>query len=262
MTTLITDFSRSFIRWRIDTLKKAVLTVSQPLPMTLNNVRAPVEARAVIAQSSSGKNYEYVLSAACKTEQVWVMRDMWHQPNADMCMIAGRDECLIEKQWDVANKVIMRHPPHLGQQPERQIEDPANSFDHFGIEMTRVPARELTTIDEILQAFASARSVVAQTTIQWADYDVLLEYPVKVVNFSERERYYQVDTGPILLPLLYEKHTSPIETCRRAFVAHNSTRGAEFIVNMPTPIASDIAVHHYSHVVRIDEAENVLLGLI
>ena len=261
MSNLVTDFTRSFIRWRIDTLKKPVLTVSQPLPMTLNNVRAPIEARVVLQHLASGRQFDYALSAACKTEQVWVTRDIWHQPNADMCIYAGRDECLIEKNWDVADKQILRFPATLGSQPERQIEDPAACFDDYRIELTPAMGTPLDTIDAILQALASSRLVVAHTQYEWAGYAVTLEYPVKVVNFSERERYYQVDTGPILLPLLDEAQT-PLTTCRRAYIAHNSPLGAEFIVNVPTPVAADVNVHHYSRSVRVEAARNRLFVLV
>src|ERR1700760_3416240 len=90
-----TDFERSCVRFRIDTNKKPPKTVSQKLPMTLNNVRMSLDARVVITQKSSGRASDYVLSSSCKSEQVWVDRGVWHQPNADMCMLAGRDEFLV-----------------------------------------------------------------------------------------------------------------------------------------------------------------------
>ena len=37
--------------------------------MTLNNVRALLDARTVITDKSTGKVYDYVLTASCKTEQ-------------------------------------------------------------------------------------------------------------------------------------------------------------------------------------------------
>src|SRR4029077_18272872 len=43
---LFTDFERSCVRFRIDTNKKPPKTVSQKLPMTLNNVRMSLDARA------------------------------------------------------------------------------------------------------------------------------------------------------------------------------------------------------------------------
>src|SRR5205823_4764335 len=78
--TRVTDFERSALRFRIDTTKKATKTVSRKLPMTLNNVRMLLDARVVITHKDSGRAHDYVLSSSCKAEQVWVERDIWHQP--------------------------------------------------------------------------------------------------------------------------------------------------------------------------------------
>lgn len=261
----ITDFQRSYIRWRIDTLKKPVTTLSRPLPMTLNNVRAPIEARATLRDQASGRTFDYVLSASCKTEQVWVPRDVWHQPNADMSMIAAHDECLIVKHWDKADKGVLRYPATLGTQPERQRDNPIDCFDQFSIDRATQRAIRLTHIDDILSALFANTPLVCQTEYAQAGYHIVLEYPVKIANFSERERYYQVDTGPILFPLLPPSATAqmiqtPLELCHHAFVAHNCADWAEFIVCLPTPLTDGILVHHYSHSVRIEGLSNHLFA--
>ncbi len=263
----ITDFQRSYIRWRIDTLKKPVTTISRPLPMTLNNVRAPIEARATLFDQASGHTFDYVLSASCKTEQVWVSRDVWHQPNADMSMIAAHDECLIVKHWDQADKGVLRYPATLGAQPERQRDNPVDCFDQFSIDRATQRGQLLNDIDDILSALFANTPLVCQTEYEQAGYHIVLEYPVKIANFSERERYYQVDTGPILFPLLPHSATtpispSPLELCHHAFVAHNCADWAEFIVCLPTPLTDTIRVHHYSHSVRIEGLSNRLLACI
>lgn len=260
-TVAVTDFQRSSVRWRIDTTKKAVLTVSRPLPMTLNNVRAAVDARAVVTHLASGRVCDYVLTASCKAEQVWVHRDVWHQPNADMCMVAGVDEFMVIKRWDRADKGVMRCPPSLGPQPERQVDRPGDCFDRFGIDRSVSRGRLLANVEDIIAALSGATPVVAETEYETAGHRVLLEYPVKVVNFSERERYYQVDTGPVLLPLFEGGWSSPLECCQLAYVAHNSPVWAEFIVCVPTPLADRIRVHHYSRSLRVEPVRNRLIAV-
>ena len=187
-TAPVTDFDRSCLRFRIDTTKKPPKTVSQKLPMTLNNVRMTLDARAVITHKPSGRVYDYVLSSSCKSEQVWVDRDIWHQPNADMCMIAGRGEFLVFKRWDKTDKGVMLFPASLGVQPERQLDNPDECFDRFSIDLATRPGRVLENIDAILETLFAGTPVIAQTEYEAGDYRVLLEYPIKVVNFSERER--------------------------------------------------------------------------
>lgn len=259
-TREVTDFSRSYVRWRIDTMKKPALTVSRPLPMTLNNVRAPLDARAVLTEQATGLEREYVLTVSCQAEQVWVKRDVWHDPPADMCMIAGHNEFMIVKRWDRTEKGVMRHPVTLGVQPERQVDDPVKCFDRYGIDRATRHGRLLEDIDAIVNALSTSGPVVAQTEYVTAGFRVLLEYPVKVVNFSERERYYQVDTGPVLLPDP-DKAGRPLIGCMQmAFVAHNSRDWAEFLISAPTPVGPDIKVHHYSRVVRLENVVNRLFA--
>jgi hypothetical protein len=257
----VTDFERSCLRFRIDTTKKPPKTVSRKLPMTLNNVRMSLDARAVLTHKTSGRVNDYVLSSSCKSEQVWVDRDIWHQPNADMCMLAGRDEFLVYKRWDKTDKGVMLFPASLGVQPERQLGDPQETFDRFSINLAMRPGRVLERLDAILEALMADTPVVAQTEYETSTHRVLLEYPVRVVNFSERERYYQVDTGPILIPDLEGEYNSLLEGCRLAYVAHNSPDWAEFIVCVRTPLADGISVHHYSQSIRIDGTRNRLIAV-
>jgi hypothetical protein len=257
----ITDFERSCLRFRIDTTKKPPKTVSRKLPMTLNNVRMQLDAHTVITNRQSGQVRDYVLTASCKSEQVWVPREIWHQPNADMCMAASSDEFLVIKRWDKADKGVMLYPPSLGVQPERQLDDPRECFDQFTINLATRPGRVLENIDAILEALFSGAPMVAQTEYEMGGHHVLLEYPVKVANFSERERYYQIDTGPILLPDFEREYRSLLEGCRSAYVAHNCGEWAEFIVCVPTPLTDTIRVHHYSHSIRIDNTRNRLIAV-
>jgi hypothetical protein len=259
---LFTDFERSCVRFRIDTNKKPPKTVSQKLPMTLNNVRMTLDARVVMTHKPSGRVNDYVLSSSCKSEQVWVDRGVWHQPNADMCMLAGQGEFLVFKRWDKSDKGVMLFPPSLGVQPERQKGDPEEMFDRFSVNLATRKGRVLEGIDAIVETLFANTPVISQTEYEQGDYRVLLEYPVKVVNFSERERYYQVDTGPVLLPDLNNPKGSLIESCRLAYVAHNVPDWAEFIVCVPTPLDDKIKVHHYSQSIRIEGTRNRLIAML
>lgn len=260
--TAVIDFTRSYVRFRMDTLKKPPVTVSQKLPMTLNNVRGPLECVAVLTALDTGHSQRFGLMASCKSEQVWVERDIWHQPNADMTMIAGDEEFVVYKRWDKVDKGVMLFPPSLGPQPERQVALAADALDSYALEVRTCPGRELAELDDVLAALFNTTPVVARTEYETTGYHVTLEYPVKVVNFSERERYYQVDTGPVLFPDFESEAGSLIERLQSAYVAHNCPDWAEFIVCVPTPLTDDIHVHHYSRSVRLDGVRNRLFAVV
>ncbi len=257
----VCDFTRSYLRWTVDTTKQPVITASQKPPMTLNHVRMPIECRTLITEEATGRAHEFFLGTSCKSEQVWVKSGVWHQPNADMLMWASRDQFVIFKRWDKADKGVMLHPPTRGVQPERQLGDPREAFDRFAVAVTQQRGRVLENLDDILKALSCERLVVSQTEYRAAGCRVLIEYPVKTVNYSERERYYQVDTGPVLLPDFSNPRVSLIEGCRLAYVAHNCPGWAEFIVNVPTPLTDTIKVHHYAKSERVEGTMNRLIVL-
>ena len=159
----VCDFTHSFIRWRIDTQKKPAVTVSRPLPMTLNEVRMPLDSRTVVTEEATGRSREMVLSVSCKAEQVWVERGVWHQPNADMLIYATRDAFVVYKQWDKVDKGVMLFPPSLGPQPEKQPGDPQEAFDWFRLELAWQEGRALEAVDDIIAELSSNRMVISQT---------------------------------------------------------------------------------------------------
>ena len=242
----VCDFARSFIRWRHDTTKKRLLTVSKPVPTTLNNVRMPLECLATVVRD--GFSHEFGLGASCKTEQVFVERDVWMQPNADMCAVSSADQFMVIKRWDKADKGVMLHPPSLGPQPERHSVDPAEAFETHSLALRRRAARCIEAIDEVIELLSGDREMVARTEVAIDGGKMTVEYPVKTVNFSERHHYYQVDTGPVLF---FGEATGSrlIEHLHLAYVAHLGGTWAEFLVSRLTPLEGhDVAVHHFSEV--------------
>ena len=254
------DFSRSFLTFRIDTLKREPITVSHKPPFSLNNARIPIECRCEITDKQTGKSEEFVLGANCKTELVGVERDIWTQPNSDFVPIFSRNRFLTVKTYDRADRRVMLYPPSRGEQPHRQTGSVAEAFDSVRIDLSHCEGTILETADQIVGAVLENWRLVARTEIENKKYVALLEYPIKTVNASERDKIYQTDTGPVIFPDLSREPEDLITGLELAFVAFNSPRWAEFIVRVPTPIAEGISVFHYSRPVRFD-AKNEIVRL-
>jgi hypothetical protein len=254
------DFARSFVTFRIDLKKKAPITVSRQPPFTLNNARLQLECRCRLTPPGAPDAVEYVLSASCKAEQVHVKEDIWHEPAADMCILVSRDEFLVNKSWDRNNRGVMLDPPTLGPQPERQVGKNAEAFDQLRIAVRETQGKILRTTEEIVEAGLQGRPIVSRTEFSTSDgTHVWLEYPIKTINVSERENFYQVDTGPVLVPDA-ESHDGKhaISVLRLAFVAHNTLGCTEFLVNVPTPVGEGISVNHYSRVMKVKAANTMI----
>ena len=251
----VTDFYRSFLRFRIDLKITQPRTVSQPPPFTLNNARFPLESVLRLTQpaATGGKTTQYVLGSSCKAEQVHVTENVWHDPAADMCLVASPEEFLVIKSWDRNHRGVMLSPPTLGEQPERQVGRCSEAFTALNLTHKVADARLLTSTEEIVDAVLNDRPLVSQTEYALENgTHVFLEYPVKVVNASERELFYQVDTGPVLIPDVTSfDGVHEISMLRQAFMAHNTLNCTEMLMNVPTAIGGGLSVNHYARVVKV-----------
>lgn len=256
----ICDFTRSYVRWGIDLQRLQPVTVSHKPPFTLNHVRVEAECLVEVTRRDNGIMATYLLGASCKTEQVNVEAEIWTDPNADFCMVATTDRFLALKRWDRCDKGVMRYPASLGPQPERQLGNPKEAFTHYSIDVRKTAARIIADVDELAAIFATDRPIVSRTRIETPHYTLSLEYPVKTGNYSTRERYYQVDTGPVLFPDLAVTADQVLESFNLAYIAHIRPGWAEFLVSAPTPLAPGIAVHHFSRSVRV-ECHNEMIAV-
>jgi hypothetical protein len=176
--------------------------------------------------------------------------------------VASTEDFLLIKSWDRNDRGVMLFPPSLGVQPERHVGRADEAWTDRQIDISLAWGRRLDNTDQIIEAVQGNRLLVSQTEFRLRNGDVVwLEYPVKTVNVSERHGYYQVDTGPVLFPDLSIGHDNPIGNVRLAYVAHNGPEWAEFIVNVPTPVAESIAVNHYSKSVGV-EAQNLMIEVL
>ena len=81
------------------------------------------------------------------------------------------------------------------------------------------------------------------------------------MNASDRDRIYQTDTGPVLLPDLSRSWEELIEGMELAFSAFNTDSWTEFIVRCANRVADGVSVYHYSRVVRLDDVRNQIFRL-
>lgn len=248
----VPNFYYSSLTFRIDFAKQTAITVSHKPPSTLNNVRIQLESRCIIKDSLMNISNEYVLGASCKTERVGVERDIWIEPNADFCPVFSDTELLIMKSWDKNNKGVMLYPPSLGPQPERQIGQLCDAYEATSIKLRMTEASALTR-EEIVNATLEGSLLNGRIEFEALErFEVLIDFPIKTMNVSERDWIYQTDTGPILFPDFSEPFDNVIETLKLAYVAYNCADWAEFIVQVPTSLMDEISVNHYSKSIRLD----------
>jgi len=260
------DFSRSYFRFSVDLANQPMVTLSHQPPTTVNNVRINLDCRLALTDRSVKKTHVFGLGTSCKTERVGSERDLWLLPNADFKPVVGAEDFLIIKSWQKKNMGVMRHPASLGPQPERQIGSVKEAWVEASLTFREVPGRVLNDLNAIIAAIRSERPLVCRSAYSTNDFAVVIDHPVKTINYSERDGVYQTDTGPILLPDLSPErlaHEEKLIGCLDlAYSALNASSWAEFVVNVPTQLAPDISVNHYARPRRIEGMVNQIIEVL
>ncbi len=158
---------------------------------------------------------------------------------------------------------IPRVPASLGFQPERQSGLVKEAWTDLWISISEVEGQKLETFDKIAAATFDGAPLVARTEYSDGGYEICLEYPIKTFNVSERERVFQTDTGPIILPDFSADRKAEffIERFDLAFAAFNNADWIEFVINAPTHLSDEISVNHYSQTRRIENVRNSIIAL-
>jgi hypothetical protein len=262
----ICDFNRSFIKFRVDFDEKPPVTISNPPPYPINNVRISLECICCITDISRQTMQTFVLGAACKTEVVGVPANIWTQPNADFCLTASPEEFLIMKSWHKCNPQVKRYPETLGYQPERQSGNVSDVWTRFAIEPCQVEGRILTDAAAVVEAALGDWPLVARIEYDETGRHICIEHPIKTINVNEKAEIYQTDTGPLLVPDLSSGRLAQvsrfIEVFDLAYGAFNCPEWAEFIVRVPVSIGPEIAVNHYSCSRRIENTRNSIIAVV
>jgi len=252
------NFNSSFVTFRIDTECKTPQTVTHKPPYTLNNARIPVECVCTVMEKSSQVTQVFLLGASCKTERVGVPRDVWLEPNADFCPIFSEDSYLNLKTYSQVGTEMELYPPGSGSQSDRQSGLIADTFENVRRDLAACNGEVLESPREIVEAVLANHSLVARTELENDRYQAHLEYPVKTINANERDWVFQTDTGPVLFPDLTAEPEDLLTTLELAYAAFNDPGWIEFLVRVPTAVAADVHVYHYSRAVRCDAQNQVL----
>jgi len=244
------DFSRSFLTFRIDILKKPPVTVSHKPPFTLNNARVLVDCRCEITDLRNGRAQEFLLGASCKTERVGVERDIWTEPNADFVPVHTAGQYLNIKTWDHVERKVTEFAGDLGVQPARQTGSWDEAFDSVRLEMYPWEGEALETPQQIIEATLKNERMMGRVELEQGHYTAVIDFPIKTMNASERDLIYQCDTGPVLLPDLTREPADLIAGMELAFVAFNNPSWVEFLQRTPTPVAEGVSVYHYAKTIH------------
>lgn len=118
----------------------------------------------------------------------------------------------------------------------------------------------LNSEKEIIETTLKNNRLFGRTIIRNEDKDLeaALEYSIKTININPYLNVFQVDTGPVLFPDLNSKSSRKIEWLRLAYIAYNTFKYTEFVLQTPKEISSGLWIKHYSEIKGLQVVNSVL----
>jgi hypothetical protein len=211
-----------------------------------NRVRFVVESRTRLTERESGRRWDYVVCASCKSEDTFGNAYLFYEDNYDFLPVFGPEHTVVFR-----SKAYV-HEGYRTTYPVDELWD-GPSYRPLAPEAIT----ELRTNTEIREATHEGHLLIAQTEWHGVDsgLDAIVEYPVKTMNIRDEDDMYQVDTGPVAFADLSTRPARLVDTLHLAFVAYNRDGLAEFILEAPTPIVEHgtelTQVPHYSRRIQV-----------
>lgn len=238
----VTDFWRSYMSWDVE-WDPNDKRVPGHMPWG-NSVRILIDARCTI-EDGAGAKEEFYLIAPCRTEWMYRENDLIQIPSGEYRVIFSQ-----ERQLAVGKKIAETDP--------RPGSVSTATFPRLEFTITPAPARVLETNEAVGEASRGIDPIVVKT--EFADtasgLRATLEYPVRTMNYHPERVRFQVDTGPLIFPVLNAETEHLIDRCALAHTVYNTFDYGEFICKRSTPVLIDGAevatAFHYSEVHRLD----------
>ena len=217
-----------------------------------NTIRILIDSRCHIVDTQSGESEWYYLITPCRTE--WMYRDdiLWkNDPNLEFVGIYSNNHY---RHGHVQVKDKLR--PQQDMDIVKDVKVGLSDFEPNLIFYAQ--GQELLNDAEVIQATLDLVPIIATTEFESEDKikKVIIEYPIKTMNYVKEKERFQVDTGPLLFPDFEINAVNDIQKLELAFVCYNNRDVAEFVSRVPTVInnGSDKQIEsmEYSKINRIN----------
>jgi hypothetical protein len=232
------DFGNSYMTWIVDpdlTDKR----VPGHMPWG-NSARILIDALCTVTKD--GTREEFYLIAPCRTE--WMYRDegIIQNPSGEYRVIFSQDRSLSVGKSMTESGTASRSTTN---ERMKSLIFTIAEFPH---------ASTLPTDDAVIAATEANLPISARTVLtdEANGFTVELEYPIRTMNINPEKHRFQVNTGPIVAPVLehleVEEHW--IDALALAHTVYNRFDRAEFVYKRNTPLIRDgkevAIIRHYS----------------
>ena len=245
----ICDYGISSVTW---TAQHDPTDTRNPGHMPWDNkaVRILIDSRCEIINNETESSEWFYLITPCRTE--WMYRDdiLWQDnPNLEFVGIFSETHHK-SGHVQVPNKSRPKQDMNTVGKTSEDLKDFHTNLSFYNSSV------ELNNDSDVIKATLDLTPIVATTEIESPDgkYKVVIEYPIKTMNYVEDRSRFQVDTGPIIFPDFDVNSNKDIEKLQLAFVCYNNRSIAEFVSRVPTTVGNSdtniIETMEYSKIKR------------
>jgi len=157
----------------------------------VHQVRIQLESACTLIHTETGQRDELFLLTPCLAEYTIVTENLFQVPNGEFRVVFGRE-----------------HGVPLAYRSTDQPDDLkrykiAERFADFSLKVRSVNgARTLTTPDEVITATMADELMSGRATYRDENtgVQVILEFPIKLINVQQQEKLFQVCMGWVALP--------------------------------------------------------------
>lgn len=219
-----------------------------------NIARIQIDAACTVeGWGDSGGSETFYLIAPCRSERMYADGPLFQMPNYEFCGIfTDTRVSLIRTHW-------------TSDRESEDIQTVTDRFDRVAIDLTTAKAAPLGSESGIVEATLANRRLVARTSLrdEASGISAQLEYPIKTMNVTQNPDHFQVDTGPVIVPLFESDAADPIARFAIAHVVYWTFDKAEFVLRVPHVVSDrdgqPVKVTDYREI-RIMAAENQIWG--
>jgi hypothetical protein len=219
-----------------------------------NIARIQLDATCTVdGWGDSGEAETFHLIAPCRSERMYADGSLFQMPNYEFCGIFTESQVsLIRTHWTSDRE-----------QPD--IHGVTDRFDRVAIDLVEMDAELLASESDIVAATLANRRLVARTTLRDEETgaSASLAYPIKTMNVTQNPDRFQVDTGPLIVPLFESDAAEPIARFAIAHVVYWTFDTAEFVLRRPQTVGErdgqPVEVTDYTEI-RITSASHEIWG--
>lgn len=216
--------------------------------------RFQLDASCTLQPPGAAAPTRFFAGVPCATERMYTETGLIHEPMAEFRFVFSTEEQYLMLKWhaDAADDKRAARWKHESMPTKAGSATLDSFYPKFRHHRKMVPVAtyaEIRAAHTMEPPYTGAMNGRTSYTLDDGTR-VVLDYPIKTSNTGNADESWQMDVGPLLMPLpvphAEQRAELPIDRLSLGYLVYNRPTYAEAIVRAPTPIAGGGSVNFFS----------------